>query len=93
MQIKKIDFAGLVLRNTVLDGVRYGDDDRRMNMLPRTYKGRTLQKDELIEHYDSPAPALGGTWDTDPRLIITARAPYPATVQAVVLNIDTRDRP
>ena len=58
--------------------------------LPATLKGRPLGAGEVFAAYDADAPLNGG-WDTDARVCIEVKSPYPCTLQALAIHMATNE--
>lgn len=72
--------------------VLFGDNFTRMDPLPRIYRGVDQGLNTLLDDYDSDGFTLPGTWSTDSRLCMKFRAPLPATVLGVVLEMESHER-
>lgn len=92
-QRKKINRLGVILRNVHYQGLRYGQDFDHMDELPLVEDGVETPADTVWTDYDKPMFTLNGTWDTDSRLCLLARAPRPVTVLAAVVDLATNDVP
>ena len=91
-QKKRIDHLGLILMNTHAQGIRFGQTFERMNGLPQKFKEDLVSADHIYEDFDQPSIGVPGTWDTDSRLCIEARAPRPCTALGAVISISTHDK-
>ena len=89
-QRKRISHLGLVMENTAPDGIRLGRDFSNLQKI-RPEIGRPLVAGEVIANYDYDASQFNGGWRPDSRINIEARAPYPATISALVVNMKTND--
>lgn len=90
-QRKRISHLGLVMENVAPDGIRIGKDFNSLQRLRPEFRGRPLTPGEFFDNYDYDASQFGGGWNTDARVNIEMRAPYPATVSAMVLHMKTND--
>lgn len=88
---KKIERIGLHLLDSHAQGVEVGQDFDHLQNLPLTEDGSAVAGDKVWQDYDKALAALGGTWDTDSRLCIKASSPRPATIAAVVMQIQTNE--
>ena len=91
-QTKIIHGASLILANSCLDGVRVGPDETRTDPMPAIINGAARTASQFLTHYDSDIFPINSEWDADSRVYVTAdSAEGPCTVQAIVLDIETRD--
>ncbi|MQY48191.1 hypothetical protein GAO09_19330 [Rhizobiales bacterium RZME27] len=86
---KKIAQLGLYLTNTVLDGLRAGRDFATLRQLTSTKNGGPLPKGQLQEAFDFDLLPISSDWNTDSRVCLEQRAPYPFTASAMVLDATT----
>lgn len=86
---KKIAQVGLYLTKTVLDGVRFGRSFADLRQITTTKKGKPLVKGEVQAAFDADVMPLSSDWDTDSRVCVEAKAPYPFTASAMVLDVTT----
>ena len=91
-QKKKVNYIGVIMRNTHNDGLRFGKDFDNLDPLPRTRDGVAVTSTEVFEEFDEPAFTFDGEWDTDSRLCLQATAPKPCELLAAVLSVETNDR-
>jgi hypothetical protein len=90
-QKKKIDRVGLILANTHVQGLEYGQSFDVMDAMPLVEDGENLDINIVWEDYDEPLITVPGSWDTDARLHLRATAPRPAMVLAAVVDITTHE--
>lgn len=90
-QRKRVSHLGLVMMNVGWNGIRIGKDFNNVTRLRHELRGRALATNEVLDEYDYDASQFGGGWDTDSRVNIEMRAPYPATISAMVLHMRTND--
>jgi hypothetical protein len=93
LQPKRVDGLGLLLENTHPDAITFGPDFDSMDPMPRTEDGATLDTDTLHDVYDEmtfPLPYAG--WDTDSRICLKGSAPYPATINGIVMIVETNEK-
>lgn len=88
-QRKRVPELGLLLGNTHHRGLKSGSDFTTMNNLPQVVGGAEVATGTIHSSFDEPMIPLEGTWDTDARLCLLGTAPYPATVKAVVVGVQT----
>lgn len=91
-QRKKINQFGLLLADTHHKGIQYGGDFDHMFDLPQRRDGAPVAPDTVYKEYETEMWDFPSSWGTDPRLHLEMHAPYPCTVQAVVLNVTTHDK-
>jgi hypothetical protein len=88
---KRVSRVGLVMSDVAWKGIRIGRDFDRMTGLPATYRGRVLDPSEMFQAYDAFPIAVNGGWDNDSRLCIKVSSPYCATIDALVLHMETNE--
>lgn len=86
---KKIAQVGIYLTKTILDGVRFGRSFNDLRQITTTKNGKPLVKGELQGAFDADVMPTSSDWDTDSRVCIEAKAPYPFTASAMVLDVTT----
>lgn len=86
---KRIPQLGLYLVNTILDGFRVGYDFSNLRKLTTTKGNKPIAPGTLQPTFDVDLVAVNSVWDTDSRICIEHRAPYPFTAAALVMNADT----
>ncbi len=91
MRPKRIAGLGLLLQNAHVDSIRYGRDFTTVYKLPRVEAGEDVASTAFYTVYDEPLTMFGGSWHTDARFCMKGSAPYPATVNAIVLEIETSE--
>lgn len=92
LQKKRVEHVGLLLRDTHINGIRLGRSFDKMDGLPRVIDGVTQSEDTIFDEYDFPSSEFNGNFDTDPRLCMGGGAPYPVTVLAAVMSVNTVDK-
>ncbi|MEN3146123.1 hypothetical protein ABCW43_02290 [Neorhizobium sp. IRAMC:178] len=88
-QRKKISKLGLYLLNTVLDGLRVGKDFDTLRRFTTTKGDKPIVAGQLFANFDADLMSISSDWDTDSRICIECRAPYPFTASALVLDTRT----
>lgn len=86
---KKVQSIAAMLAYTHQDGLYYGPDFDNLDPLPDVERMEKVGTDDVWETYDSDEFEFAGDWDTDSRICLWARAPYPATVIAIKAAINT----
>lgn len=84
---KKIDKVGLVLLNTHMQGLRFGQSFDLLDDMPAVEQGAVTATDVVWSDYEFDDITLNGTFDPNARLCLEASAPRPCTVSAVVLTV------
>jgi len=96
-QMKRVDHIAFVLAATHNNGLYYGSGFDDLDAMPRgvVYGGRAIDADDdptVYDQFDQISMAFPGTWDSDARLCLKARAPRPVTVMAAVPSMQTKDK-
>ena len=91
-QRKRVSHMNLIMQNIYRAGIRVGKSFTDMVSIRKDLRGRFLTDNELIPDYDYDATQMNNVWDTDDRIHIEMRAPYSATVNALVLQGKTNDQ-
>lgn len=86
---KKVGQLGLYLINTILDGFRVGNGFNNLRKLTAARNDKPVVAGQLYETFDADLMPIGGDWDSDSRVCIEARSPYPFCAAAMVLDIST----
>ncbi|MUO85572.1 hypothetical protein [Agrobacterium vitis] len=86
---KKVPLLGLALVNTMMDGLRIGKDFDTLRRLTVTSKGKPLAANTLLSTYDADLTSISSDWDTDSRVCIEHKTPYPMTTASLVMNVET----
>lgn len=91
-QTKIVRHAGLVLRNSCVDGIELGRDSANTYPMPPYVNGAARTASQFFANYDEGAFPIDADWDVDSRLYLKADSSYgPVTVQAIIMDIETRD--
>ena len=88
-QRKKVSKLGLYLLNTVLDGLRVGKDFATLRRFTTTKGDKPIEAGHLFSTFDADLMSISSDWDTDSRVCIEARSPYPFTAASMVLDTRT----
>lgn len=88
---KRVSAIGLHAQNMHNLAVRYGKDFTTVYKLPRVEGGEDVASTSFYTVYDEPLTMFGGSWSTDSRLCLKGSAPYPATINAIVLGVETNE--
>lgn len=91
-QTKIVRGAGLVLADSCLDGISIGKDSTDVGPLPDYVNGALRTDSQFFAHYDEDIFPIYSDWDADARVFLRVNsAEGPCTVQAIVLDVETRD--
>lgn len=90
-QPKRVSKLGLYFVNTVLDGVRVGRDENNLFQFTTTKKDRALVAGDFQNSFDAPLSNIDSDWDTDSRVYVEMKSPYPCTVAALAMQVKTND--
>jgi hypothetical protein len=85
---KKVNSIGLVLADTHANGVLYGPDFDTLDSLPLIEEGAPVAEGYVWDAYEQGTFTFPGRWDTDARVCLEANAPRPATVMALIIDMD-----
>lgn len=88
-QKKRVSQLGLYLTKTMLDGFRAGYDFDHLYKYTTTKGDKAIAAGTLFETFDADLMSISSDWDTDSRICIEAKAPYPVTVAALVMDVKT----
>lgn len=88
-QRKKVSQLGIYLLNTAIDKVLVGKDFTTLRKIAETYKGKPLTSGQVVPAYDADLMSISSDWETDSRVCIRARSPYPFTAATLVLDVNT----
>jgi hypothetical protein len=93
MQRKIINGLGLLLKDTHVQGVTFGQDYDNLDDLPLVDDAVATSIDTVHSMYDHESMPLPSNWTTDARLCLVAASPRPATILAAVISLNTNDKP
>jgi hypothetical protein len=88
-QRKKIDSVGLLLLNTSPLALMMGQRMDTLDPMPLIEQDATVAPGQIWDRYDQQMQEVPGEWDTDARLCMVGQAPYPVTVNGVVIGTTT----
>lgn len=86
---KRIAELGLYMVRTMIDGLRIGYDFVSMRKPTTTMKDKPIAAGTLYDAFDTDLMAINSDWDTDSRICIEAKSPYPFTAAALVMGTKT----
>lgn len=80
----------LILRNVHAKGLLYGNSltESEMNPLPEIENGAVVDPDAIRVDFTTEPIAFPGSWSTDERLCLIAKAPRPCTVLAALFGVE-----
>lgn len=87
---KKVNKLALILADTHPLSLTFGPSFDFMDPLPAIESYQEVDQDAVWEAYDESAIEFPGEWDTDSRVCLKASAPFPCTVLAAVIDVETR---
>ena len=92
MQRKIFKKLGILARNLHSRSLRYGDASGAMYAMPAVEDGKPVAANTVWDDYDKDMLPVDGVWSTDSRIRLTAQAPLPATVLALVAPVESNER-
>lgn len=91
-QTKSVRRANLILSNSCLDGLRIGKDSSNTDPMPSYVNGTERTTSQFFTHHDHDLFPIQSEWGVDSRIYVkTSSYAGPVTVQAIALDIETRD--
>jgi hypothetical protein len=94
LQQKAVHQAGLVMSNVHKDAIKVGpnfDSLTKFDIRKANRQAFGSTDDPVVSGHDTVMQPMGGTWDTDSRVCIEIQPGHPATLNALVFNIDTNE--
>jgi hypothetical protein len=82
---------GILARNLHGQSLRYGDANGPMYAMPPVEDGKPVLPGTVWSEYDKDSLPVDNVWTTDSRVRLTAQAPLPATVLALVAPVESND--
>ena len=89
---KRISQLGVIALNMHPSALTYGPDFTTMDSMPQVEAATTIDGNAIWAQYDEETFEFPGEWDTDARLCLKATAPYPVTLLAAVVEIETKQK-
>ncbi|MDW9547731.1 hypothetical protein [Sinorhizobium meliloti] len=86
---KRVSQLGLGLTKTMLDGLRVGNSFTNLKRLTMTKGDKPIPAGYLFDNFDADMMSISSDWDTDSRICLEARAPYPFTASSLVMDVKT----
>jgi len=91
-QTKIVRGAAMILSDACLDGISIGRATDDLGPLPDVINGAERTANQFFSHHETDIFPIQADWGTDARVVITVdSAEGPCTIQALVLDIETRD--
>ncbi len=91
MQRKTFKRLGILARNLHAASLRYGEGSGPLYALPAVEDGKVTAAGTVYQEYDRDSLPVDNVWTTDARIRLTAQAPLPATVLALVAPVEASD--
>lgn len=88
-QTKSVSSIGFILADAHTGSLRYGADFDHLDPMPSVEEGAVVDPNKVWAAYDFDAMAFNDAFGTDTRICLTATAPMPCSVLAVVFQIET----
>ncbi len=92
MQRKIFKKLGILARNLHSQSLRYGDASGALYAMPAVEDGKPVAANTVWADYDKDMLPVDGVWSTDSRIRLTAQAPLPATVLALVAPVESNEQ-
>ncbi|MEY9631286.1 hypothetical protein [Sinorhizobium fredii] len=73
----------------MLDGLRVGNSFSNLRRLTTTKGDKPVPSGYLFDDFDADMMSVSSDWDTDSRICLEARAPYPFTASSLVMDVKT----
>ncbi|MDX0136104.1 hypothetical protein GOC46_04185 [Sinorhizobium meliloti] len=86
---KRVAQLGMGLTKTMLDGLRVGNSFSSLRRLTTNKGDKPVPAGYLFEDFDADMMSVSSDWDTDSRICLEARAPYPFTASSLVMDVKT----
>lgn len=91
-QRKEVNYLGVILSNTHIGGLQYGQDFDNMDDLPLEEDGQIMDSNFIYASYDKDQFEFPGDYNTDSRVCLKSASPRPATVLACVIGMTTHEK-
>lgn len=91
-QRKIIKNLALILYNTHIGGITFGQDFDHLDSISLEVNGEIVSEDTILESYDADAHPLNGVCLNDARLCLRAAAPRPVTVLAAIIGLEVNEK-
>lgn len=91
-QRKRVTYLGVILSDTHIGGLLYGQDFDNMDELPLMEDGQEMSTNHIYASYDKDAFEFPGDYNTDSRLCLQSASPKPCTLLAAVIGMETFEK-
>lgn len=92
LQRKRVDQLGLLVTNTHRDAVKFGPSFEKLRQMDLRKDGSVQDASTVYDVHDGVPFAFPGEWDTDSRVCIEVEAPYPCTLNGLVIGVETNEK-
>jgi hypothetical protein len=90
---KRVSQLGLLVNDTHRDAIRFGPDFTTMRKMDLTKNGQAVAANTVFTTaYDADPFGFPGEWSTDARVCLKGSAPYPASLLALVIGVETNEK-
>ena len=89
---KRVNQLGIIALNMHPLALRYGPDFTTMDQMPQVENAAVVDSNAIWTHFDQETFEFPGDWDTDSRLCLKAVAPFPVTLLAAVVELETNPK-
>lgn len=90
---KRISQLGILVNDTHRDAISFGPDFSTMRKMDLTRNGQAVAANTVFTSTYDPDPfAFPGEWNTDARVCLKGSAPYPASLLALVIGVETNEK-
>lgn len=86
---KRVAQLGMGLTKTMLDGLRVGNSFSSLRRLTTNKGDKPITAGHLFDDFDADMMPVSSDWDTDSRICLEARTPYPFTASSLVMDVKT----
>lgn len=86
---KKVNLLGIIAENLHHQGLQYGPDFSNLHDLPAVENSQVTADDTVYASYHEPYFAFGGEWEPDSRICLQSQSPRPATLLAIVAEMES----
>ena len=92
MENKRVSQIGLLCSHTHRDAIQFGQDFTTLHLMPRMRDGVAQASTAIYDVFDEITFPFGGSWDSDCRVCLKGSAPYPATLNGLLVKMETEDK-
>jgi hypothetical protein len=86
---KRVSQLGMYLVKTMLDGLRVGNAFDSLRRLTVTKDDKPIAANTLYSSFDADMMSVASDWNTDSRLCLEQRSPYPFTAGSLLMDVKT----